>query len=126
MKQAIAALALLVGLTGCGAQPQEPYRRITAEEAKALMDERTDEVVLDVREPDEYAAGHIPGAVLLPVGSIDGESAAALIPGRDTLVLVYCRSGRRSQTAAEALAGLGYTDVAEFGGILDWPYGTEP
>ena len=126
MKQAIAALALLVGLTGCGAQPQEPYRRITAEEAKALMDERTDEVVLDVREPDEYAAGHIPGAVLLPVGSIDGESAAALIPGRDTLVLVYCRSGRRSQTAAEVLAGLGYTDVAEFGGILDWPYGTEP
>ena len=126
MKQAIAALALLVGLTGCGAQPQEPYRRITAEEAKALMDERTDEVVLDVREPDEYAAGHIPGAVLLPVGSIDGESAAALIPGRDTLVLVYCRSGRRSQTAAEVLAGLGYTDVAEFGGILDWPSGTEP
>ncbi|MBQ8647612.1 MAG: rhodanese-like domain-containing protein [Oscillospiraceae bacterium] len=126
MKQAIAALALLVGLTGCGAQPQEPYRRITAEEAQALMDGHTDEVVLDVREPDEYAAGHIPGAVLLPVGSIDGESAAALIPGRDTLVLVYCRSGRRSQTAAEVLAGLGYTDVAEFGGILDWPYGTEP
>ena len=75
-----------------------------------------------MREAEEYEAGHIPGAVLLPVGSISGDTAAAAIPETDSLVLVYCRSGRRSKLAAEALAGLGYSNVKEFGGILDWPY----
>lgn len=86
------------------------------------MDEHPDSIVLDVREAEEYEAGHIPGAVLLPVGSISGDTAAAAIPETDSLVLVYCRSGRRSKLAAEALAGLGYSNVKEFGGILDWPY----
>ena len=78
-------------------------------------------LVLDVREQSEYAGGHIPGAVLLPVGTID-EAAAAVIPEKDTTVLVYCRSGSRSKRAAKALAGLGYTGIYEFGGIMSWPY----
>ena len=89
------------------------------------MDEHPDSIVLDVREAEEYEAGHIPGAVLLPVGSISGDTAAAAIPETDSLVLVYCRSGRRSKLAAEALAGLGYSNVKEFGGIIDWQYEIE-
>lgn len=115
-------------LMGCGAaEPVQPftYEQISAEEARRLMDERPDSIVLDVREAEEYEAGHIPGAVLLPVGSISGDTAAAAIPEMDSLVLVYCRSGRRSKLAAEALAGLGYSNVKEFGGILDWPYAIE-
>ena len=78
--------------------------------------------VLDVREQSEYDEGHIEGAKLLPYGSITAESAAAVLPGKDETVLVYCRSGRRSAIAAQALADLGYTAVYDFGGIIDWPY----
>lgn len=78
--------------------------------------------VLDVREQDEFDAGHIEGAKLLPYGSITADSAAAVLPAKDETVLVYCRSGRRSAIAAQALADLGYTAVYDFGGILDWPY----
>ena len=83
-------------------------------------------IVLDVREQSEYDSGHIPGAVLLPVGSIDEETAAAVIPEKDSTVLVYCRSGNRSKTASSTLAGLGYTNIYEFGGINTWPYEIEP
>ncbi len=117
------ALCLLV-LAGCGQQTDAAYRQISQEEAKEMMD-AGDAVVLDVREQSEYDEGHIPGAVLLPVGSIDGDTAAAVIPEKSTTVLVYCRSGNRSKTAAAALAELGYTDVCEFGGINTWPYGIE-
>ena len=96
-----------------------------AEEAKSMMEEQPDAVVLDVREQDEYDAGHIPGAVLLPVGTINEETAASAISGKDTVVLVYCRSGNRSKTASQALADLGYTQIYEFGGIKDWPYEVE-
>ena len=82
-------------------------------------------LILDVREQDEYDSGHIPGAVLLPVGSITEESAAEVIPEKDATVLVYCRSGNRSKTAAKALAELGYTGIYEFGGITTWPYEVE-
>ena len=101
------------------------YQQITQEEAKRMMDEQEDAVVLDVREQDEYDEKHIPGAVLLPVGSINKETAAAAIPEQDTVVLVYCRSGNRSKTASQTLANLGYTNVYEFGGINDWPYEIE-
>ena len=101
------------------------YQQITAEEAKSMMEEQPDAVVLDVREQDEYDAGHIPGAVLLPVGTINEETAASAIPEKDTVVLVYCRSGNRSKTASQALADLGYTQIYEFGGIKDWPYEVE-
>ena len=83
-------------------------------------------IVLDVREQSEYGSGHIPGAVLLPVGSIDEKTAAAVIPEKDSTVLVYCRSGNRSKTASSTLAGLGYTNIYEFGGINTWPYEIEP
>ena len=117
------ALCLLV-LAGCGQQADAAYRQISQEEAKEMMD-AGDAVVLDVREQSEYDEGHIPGAVLLPVGSIDGDTAAAVIPEKSATVLVYCRSGNRSKTAAAALAELGYTDVYEFGGINTWPYEIE-
>lgn len=116
------ALCLLV-LAGCGQQTDAAYRQISQEEAKEMMD-AGDAVVLDVREQSEYDEGHIPGAVLLPVGSID-EDTAAVIPEKSATVLVYCRSGNRSKTAAAALAELGYTGVSEFGGINTWPYEIE-
>lgn len=90
-----------------------------------MMEEQPDAVVLDVREQDEYDAGHIPCAVLLSVGTINDETAASAIPEKDTVVLVYCRSGNRSKTASQALADLGYTQIYEFGGIKDWPYEVE-
>ena len=83
-------------------------------------------IILDVREQDEYDSGHIPGAVLLPVGTIDEDTAAEVIPEKDSTVLVYCRSGNRSKTASSTLADFGYNNIYEFGGINTWPYETEP
>ncbi len=122
-------LLLLLLLTGCGgttsnASSESSYQQISQEEAKEMMDTQ-DVIVLDVREHDEYDSGHIPGAVLLPVGTIDEETAAEVIPEKDSTVLVYCRSGNRSKTASSALAELGYTNIYEFGGINTWPYETE-
>ncbi|MBQ9914921.1 MAG: rhodanese-like domain-containing protein [Clostridia bacterium] len=97
------------------------YQQITAKEAKAIMDSGADFVILDVREQDEFDVGHIPGAILLPYEQIE-EQAAELLPDKDKMILVYCRSGRRSKIAAESLAKLGYQKVMEFGGIIDWPY----
>lgn len=88
------------------------------------MMEQQDVIILDVRDQTEYEAGHIANAVLLPVGTINAETAAAVIPSKDSTVMVYCRSGNRSKTAATMLVALRYTQVYEFGGILDWPYGT--
>ncbi len=117
--------AILLVLTGCGGSKGEnTYQQISQEEAKSRMDTRN-LVVLDVREQEEYDTGHIPGAVLLPVGMISADTAAAVIPETDTEVLVYCRSGNRSKTAAQTLADLGYTNIYEFGGINTWPYEVE-
>ena len=101
------------------------YQQISAAEAKAMMDEQDDVLILDVREQSEYDESHIPGAVLLPVGSITEESAAEVIPEKEKVVLVYCRSGNRSKTASQKLVELGYTAVYEFGGINTWPYEVE-
>ena len=122
-------LLLLLLLTGCGGtasnvSSESSYQQISQEEAKEMMDTQ-DVIILDVREQDEYDSGHIPGAVLLPVGTIDEETAAEVIPEKDSTVLVYCRSGNRSKTASSALAELGYTNIYEFGGINTWPYETE-
>ena len=103
---------------------ENSYQQITQEAAKEMMDTQ-EVVILDVREQHEYDSGHIPGAVLLPVGTITDDTAAAVIDDLDTTVLVYCRSGNRSKTASQALADLGYTNVYEFGGINDWPYEIE-
>ena len=94
---------------------------ITAEEARNLMDSEKDRIILDVRSREEYDQGHIPGAILIPDTEIEAK-AADLLPDKDQLILVYCRSGRRSKLAAQSLADLGYTNIREFGGILDWPY----
>ena len=100
------------------------YMNITAEEAKVLMESETGYIILDVREQDEYDAGHIPGAILIPYTRIE-EEASEKLTDKDQLILVYCRSGRRSKIAADALVALGYTNIREFGGILDWPYEIE-
>nr|WP_325186044.1 rhodanese-like domain-containing protein [uncultured Oscillibacter sp.] len=98
------------------------YLTLTAEEAKARLDEGEDVVLLDVRTQEEYDAGHIPGAVCLPNEDITPDSP--LPYDKEAEILVYCCSGRRSALAAEKLADMGYENVADFGGILDWPYGT--
>lgn len=125
----IPCLLVVLLLAGCteesGAASEPGYLQISAQQAKDLMDQQPDAVILDVREQSEYDAGHIPGAVLLPVGAIDETTAAEAIPAQDTVVLVYCRNGNRSKTAAETLARLGYTQVYEFGGIQDWPCDAE-
>ena len=117
------AAAILLLLTSCGGKTMElTYKQISQEEAKKMMDQHADAVILDVREAEEFAAGHIKGAVLLSVGSITEESAAEVIGEKDTMVLVYCRSGNRSKTASGKLVALGYSNVYEFGGINTWPY----
>lgn len=127
MKRIVPLLCtLLLLLTGCDRNAADgSYRQISQEEAKEMIDTQ-EVIILDVREQDEYDSGHIPGAVLLPVGTIDGDTTAAVIPEKDSTVLVYCRSGNRSKTASSALAELGYTNIYEFGGINTWPYETEP
>ena len=99
---------------------ENTYQQIAQEKAKEMMDTQ-EVIVLDVREQDEFDAGHIPGAVLLPVGAITKDTAAAFIPELDSVVLVYCRSGNRSKQASEKLADMGYTNIVEFGGINSWP-----
>ena len=100
------------------------YEQITPEEAKKIMDSGEEHIILDTREQDEFDEGHIPGAILIPYTEIENK-AEEMLPDKDKLILVYCRSGRRSKIAAEALSKLGYTNVKEFGGIIDWPYEIE-
>jgi len=95
------------------------YKQISAEEAKNIMDSGEKHIILDVREQNEYDAGHIPGAILIPNESIGTERPAEL-PDLDQVILVYCRSGNRSKQAAQKLFDMGYTNVYEFGGIIDW------
>ena len=97
---------------------------ITAEEAKQIMDTEEGYVILDVRTQEEYDEGHIPGAILIPNTEIEVRAEEELTD-KDQLILVYCRSGRRSKLVAEALVELGYTNIKEFGGIIDWPYEVE-
>ena len=123
----VALLAALL-LAGCGKQTENTQEaalmNITAEEAKKLMDSESGYVILDVRTEQEYAEGHIPGAILIPDYEIS-EKAESVLTDKDQLILVYCRSGRRSKNAAAQLEEMGYTRIREFGGILDWPYETE-
>ncbi len=103
---------------------KEMYKIISPQEAKKIMDEHTDIIILDVREQEEFDEGHIKGSILIPYTEIS-ERAEEMLPDKDKEILVYCRSGRRSKIAAEALVKLGYTNVKEFGGIIDWPYDLE-
>ena len=128
MKQVLCIFFCIL-LTACGQNVSERvgdemYRQITVEEAKQMMDSGAEIIILDVREQEEFDAGHIPNAVLLPYTQIN-ERAESVLPDKEAQILVYCRSGRRSKIAAEALASLGYTQVYEFGGIIDWKYEIE-
>ena len=100
------------------------YKSISQDKAKEMMD-KDNVIILDVREQSEYDAGHIKGAVLLPVGTINADTAAKVIDSKDSVVLVYCRSGNRSKKASAALAKLGYKNIYEFGGITTWKYDVE-
>lgn len=117
----------IFGLTGCSnstnrsntASNSNAYQQITAEEAAKMMQSATDYIVLDVRTEQEYASGHIPGAVNIPNETI-ASGAIQQLPDKEQLILVYCRSGNRSKQASEELVNLGYTNIVEFGGINDW------
>ncbi|MBQ5711600.1 MAG: rhodanese-like domain-containing protein [Oscillospiraceae bacterium] len=115
-------------LTACGQDTENDrevvYMNITAEEAKRIMDSEEDYIILDTRTEAEYDEGHIPGAIVIPHDEI-ADRAEEELPDKDRSILVYCRSGRRSKLAAEALVELGYTNIKEFGGIIDWPYEVE-
>ena len=128
MKKLTLILLAVMMLTACGQDKENDqgavYTNITAEEAKQIMDTEEGYIILDVREQDEYDAGHIPGAILIPYTQI-AEKTEDVLADKDQLILVYCRSGRRSKIAAEALVELGYTNIKEFGGIIDWPYEVE-
>ena len=115
-------LALVLLLTACAQAAS--YEQITQEKAKQIMDTTNGYILLDTRTQEEYDQSHIPGALLIPHTEI-AERAAAELPDKDQVILVYCRSGNRSKQASEILAELGYTNVKEFGGINTWPYEVE-
>ena len=116
-------LALPFGCVGCTDGGSASYDQISGAEAKALMDSESGYILIVARTQEEYDEGHIPGAILIPEYEI-ADRAEKELPDKDQLILVYCRSGRRSKIAAEELVKLGYTNVKEFGGIIDWEYET--
>jgi rhodanese-related sulfurtransferase len=113
--------ALILAASHRAAAPE--YRKITPAEAMGIMQSNGAYILLDVRTEEEYAEKHIEGAILIPEFEL-GRRAASELPDKDALILVYCRSGQRSESAARTLASLGYTQVYDFGGILDWPFET--
>ena len=111
----------LFGMTACDGENNVIYGQITVEQAKSIMDTEKDYVIIDARTEEEFAEGHIENAILIPEYEIVNRAEKEL-PDKAQLILVYCRSGRRSKIASEELVKLGYTNVKEFGGIIDWPY----
>ena len=121
MKKIFLILLSAFLLAGCAAKTKEnTYRQISMEEAVTMMEQQSGYIILDVRRMDEFAERHIPGAINIPNEQI-GEDPIPQLPDKDQLILVYCRSGNRSKQASEKLVALGYTNVVEFGGIIDWP-----
>lgn len=114
----LSVLTAIMLLTGCRAG-DTAYRQITQEEAMAMMESESDYIILDVRRQDEFAQGHIPGAICVPNENI-GDSDIPELPDKNQLIMVYCRSGRRSKQAAQKLTDMGYTNIVEFGGIITW------
>ena len=122
MKKLLPILLSALMFTGCAGTSNHQtntYRSIKMDEAVTMMAQETGYIILDVRRPDEYAAGHIPNAINVPNESI-GTDEIPELPDKNQLIMVYCRSGRRSKEASEKLVKLGYTNIVEFGGILDW------
>ena len=117
----ILVVTIIVTLTACGAGRgrEAGYKQMSTSDAVALMESEDDYIILDVRTAEEFAQGRIPEAVNIPVETIGNEEITAL-PDKGQLILIYCRSGNRSKTAAAKLAGNGYTNIVEFGGINSW------
>ena len=128
MKKLLVLLLAVMLLTACAHTKENDreaaYMNITAEEARQIMDSEDGYIILDARTQEEYDQGHIPGSIVISHEEI-AEKAEEVLTDKDQLILVYCRSGRRSKIAAEALVELGYTNIKEFGGIIDWPYEVE-
>ena len=138
IKRLIGIFLLIFSLTACSAESghdnsssdlagqssSQGYRQISIEEAKHLMTRESGYIILDVRRPDEFAEGHIPNAINIQ-NEIIGDAEISELPNKDQLILVYCRSGRRSKEASEKLVALGYTNIVEFGGIIEWTGETE-
>ena len=110
---------MFTGCAGTSNNQTNTYRQISMDEAVTMMAQETGYIILDVRRPDEFAAGHIPNAINIANESI-GTDEIPELPDKNQLIMVYCRSGRRSKEASEKLVKLGYTNIVEFGGILDW------
>jgi len=128
MRKVVAVLLLLVmasAVTGCGGdtaddrKEQAKYQRITADEAQVLMQKERDYLILDVRSPEEYAEGHIPHAINIPMEQF-GEDPPKELPDRNQTIFVYCVKGIRSMNVANRLAHMGYKNIVEMGGIQDW------
>lgn len=115
----IALIAIVLILTA----KHPSYVKITPNQAYELMQSQNNCTVLDVRTPEEFSQGHIPGAILIPDYEL-AKRAEKELPDKNALILVYCRSGSRSRQAANTLLKLGYTNVKDFGGIIDWPFET--
>ena len=109
--------------TGDNSYSDKGYQTITAEEAMEMMEKNDSYILLDVRTEEEFSEGHIEGAILIPDYELK-EQAETKLPDKDALILIYCRSGRRSALAAKDLSDMGYTQVYDFGGIINWPYDT--
>ena len=126
MKKVILAMIVSLFFSGCASLSthqsigDNSYRQVSMDEAIDIMNQQTGYIILDVRRVDEFASGHIPGAINIPNETI-GTNEIPQLPDKDQMILVYCRSGRRSKEASQKLADLGYTNIVEFGGILDWP-----
>jgi len=119
-------LVVVILLAGCSSQEKKAdnsvsVNKITAAEAKAMIEGGGDLVVLDVRTQEEYDEGHLENAVLIPDTEISAKAPTVLADQNQT-ILVYCRTGRRSAEAAKKLVDIGYTNIYDFGGIVDWPY----
>lgn len=112
----------LILMAGCSKkEDKSTYTKISAEEAKKMMDEKGEIIILDVRTEEEYQEGHIDGAILIPDNEII-ETAESILTDKSATILVYCRSGRRSANASKELSELGYTNIYDFGGINNWKY----
>ena len=121
IKRLLPFVLSLMLLSSCGNAGSSSlgYRQISMNEAVKMMKDEKNYIILDARRPDEFAEGHIPGAINVPNEEI-GSAEIAELPDKSQLILVYCRSGRRSKEASEKLVGIGYTNIVEFGGIQDY------
>ena len=120
-KLALLSLLLSTGITACPIGGSDSFTHLSPQQAKEMMDHSSPLTILDVRESDEYAKGHIANAILFPLSTIRPATTAERLPDKDATILVYCQSGRRSKKACILLTKLGYTHIYDFGGIMDWP-----